>query len=378
VKLEKLLILGLIFALNSLPSIAGIKVTNLDLKLIGDQGKIFISLIGNSTEIPELKVSGQIIEVHLNKSDRFESLNRRISGANLSAFFQNDKAIIKSTLPYLVSPDLVEVNLVNNNIEITFPRNKANRAVKFDDVAPKILETKVLETVIAKTEPQIIKEDLDEKYLNKLIKENSQKEPVKNFLKQDEVSSKLSSPIKENFLQKEEPTNSFSMIGYAAKFVIFLGLVLGLFYGMVQLIKKGVLSKGKLSFLNNSKLVEVLNTTYVAPKKSLLVVKVHQQVFLISNTDSGLNFMTELQDTSGILKTTEKIVSGNNFDDNVEQANEDESLEIRLKENILESNSSIESLAETKVANFKKDVVKFSDELKRKAKRLKPIENRDN
>ncbi len=377
-KLERVIVLGLILALNTFSVMAGIKVTNVDLKLTGDHGKIFASLVGNSTGIPELNVSGQVIEVHLNKSDKFESLNRRISGANLSAYFLNNKAVIKTILPYSVSPELVEVNLVNNNIEISFPRNKANRTVILNEVTKEALVPENVVPVVAISEQKNIKENLNEKYLNKLIEENNQKKPSKEFFKQDEVSSKLSSPVKENSLKKEESSNSFSIIGYAVKFVVFLGLVLGLFYGMVQLIKKGVLSKGKLSFLNNSKLVEVLNTTYVAPKKSLLVVKVHQQVFLISNTDSGLNFMTELQDTSGILKTTEKIVSGNNFDDSVQLADENDSLEVKLKENILESNASFESVAETKVANLKKDVVKFSDELKRKAKRLKPIENRVN
>jgi len=45
--------------------------------------------------------------------------------------------------------------------------------------------------------------------------------------------------------------------------MIFLAVVLGLFYGVVQLLKEGVFSRGKLGFLNNTQMIQVLSTTYV-------------------------------------------------------------------------------------------------------------------
>ena len=170
-------------------------------------------------------------------------------------------------------------------------------------------------------------------------------------------------------------SDNFSFAGYAAKFTIFLTLVLGLFYGVVQLLKKGVFKRGKLGFLNNSQMIEVLSTTYVAPKRSLMVVKAHKQIFLVANSESGLTFLSEMTDTSGLIKEGEKFVTGTNFDLNLgtaENSSEAETL-VKLKENIMESTPVTEDKGLSKIA-VAKDIVKFSDELKKKAKKLKPIE----
>jgi flagellar biogenesis protein FliO len=170
-------------------------------------------------------------------------------------------------------------------------------------------------------------------------------------------------------------SNNFSFAGYAAKFTIFLAVVLGLFYGVVQLLKKGVFSRGKLGFLNNTKMIEVLSTTYIAPKRSLMIVKAHKQIFLVANSETGFTFLSEMTDTSGLMKEGEKFVTGSNFDMNLGSAEKTEESEmlIKLKENIMESAPMNEERGLSKIA-IAKDIVKFSDELKKKAKKLKPIE----
>ena len=150
-------------------------------------------------------------------------------------------------------------------------------------------------------------------------------------------------------------------------------MVLGLFYGMVRLLKKGVFSRGKLGFLNNSQMIQVLSTTYVAPKKSLMVVKAHNQIFLVSNSENGLQFLSEMTDTTGLIKEGEKFVTGSNFDlklGTAETMTTDSSF--KIKENINES--APEPEAKGIAALTGKDIIKFSDELKKKAKKLKPIE----
>ena len=169
-------------------------------------------------------------------------------------------------------------------------------------------------------------------------------------------------------------SDNFSFAGYAAKFTIFLALVLGLFYGVVQLLKKGVFNRGKLGFLNNTQLIEVLSTTYVAPKRSLMVIKAHKQIFLVSNSEAGLTFLSEMTDTTGLIKEGEKFMTGTNFDLNLAaENNSDYESMIKLKDNINESTPVNEDKGLSKIA-IAKDIVKFSDELKKKAKKLKPIE----
>ena len=168
-------------------------------------------------------------------------------------------------------------------------------------------------------------------------------------------------------------TGDFSFAGYALKFTVFLAMVLGLFYGVVQLLKKGLFNRGKLGFLNNSQMIQVLSTTYVAPKRSLMIVKAHKQIFLVANSESGIEFLSEMTDTSGLIKEGEKIVTGANFDTSLGVAETmSEAPSFKIKENINESTP----IPEEKgiAALSAKEIVKFSDELKKKAKKLKPIE----
>jgi flagellar biogenesis protein FliO len=152
-----------------------------------------------------------------------------------------------------------------------------------------------------------------------------------------------------------------------------LALVLGLFYGVVQLLKKGVFNRGKLGFLNNAQMIQVLSTTYIAPKRSLMVVKAHKQIFLVSNSESGIQFLSEMTDTSGLIKEGEKFVTGTNFDLNLGSAETTTNeIAFKIKEDINESTPIPEEKGIQGLSA--KDIVKFSDELKKKAKKLKPIE----
>jgi hypothetical protein len=104
-----------------------------------------------------------------------------------------------------------------------------------------------------------------------------------------------------------------------------------------------------------------------------MVVKAHNQIFLVSNSENGIQFLSEMSDTTGLIKEGEKFVTGTNFDLNLGSA-ETTTTEhsFKIKEDINESTP----IPEPKgiQALSAKDIVKFSDELKKKAKKLKPIE----
>ena len=387
-------------------ALAGVKVTSLDLNTNGSTGYVNISLDGRSNELPDVRVYGNTIEVTLAHADAFNAIFKTIRGAQLSANALNGKAVIKAVLPYSVPTDGVNIGWKNSNIEVMFPRG-VKTAYQGAGISPKEIipapTAPAVETKKAEVKPlsKIVKQALNEDYLNKLMNEDVK--PAKDLtetnkaeatvneaeLNKDEVKVQQSS-VERNTAPEAvvtetksapkniiEPAkaNNFSFAGYAAKFTVFLALVLGLFYGVVQLLKKGVFKKGKLGFLNNSQMIEVLNTTYIAPKRSLMVVKVHKQIFLVSNSESGLSLLAEMNDTTGLVKEGEKLVTGTNFDLNLGSANNKENLEafIKVKENIMESTPVEEEKGLAKIA-VAKDIVKFSDELKKKAKKLKPIE----
>lgn len=381
---------------------AGVKVTGLDLRTDGQNGFVNVALEGRSNDLPDVKVFGNSIEITLNNAEPFAAIMKNIRGAALTANVLNGKAIIRATLPYAINASAVDLGWKNNSIEVLFPRGVAttnvNRAptreitVATDTMAPetpvvkKAEETKTAPTAAApapKHEPAasasklgaLKKEELNEDYLNKLMHES--KDQAKAETAKDEVKLAVAAPARTEAkaeVPKAPGADSFSFAGYAAKFTLFLGLVLGLFYGVVQVLKKGVFNKGKLGFLNNGKMIEVLSTTYIAPKKSLMIVKAHKQLFLVANSETGLQFLAEMKDTSGIIKEGEKVITGTNFDLSMlsAEANTEES-KVTLKENIMESTPVSEETPLSRIAKAT-DVVKFSEELKKKARKLKPIE----
>jgi flagellar biogenesis protein FliO len=370
--------------LASLNVKAGVKVTSVDLKTNGANGYINVALEGRSGELPDLKVYGKTIEITLTDAEAFNAISKNVSGAHLSANVLNGKAIVKAILPYELNADGVDLGWKNKNIEIIFPRGKVTRnSVDLNVIQAKRETLRTENKVLSKVTNAVPREALNEDYLNKLMREETEKaiqkktETVVAEIKKDEVKLQQAAFAKAPVTPEEatlpNTTDNFSFAGYAAKFTVFLGLVLGLFYGVVQLLKKGVFNRGKLGFLNNTQMIQVLSTTYVAPKRSLMIVKAHKQIFLVANSETGLQFLSEMTDTTGLIKEGEMQVTGTNFDQNLGSAEVTTTeMAFKIKENINES----APLPEEKgiQALTAKDIVKFSDELKKKAKKLKPIE----
>lgn len=380
---RKLAILALMI-LASLNVKAGVKVTSVDLKTNGANGYINVALEGRSGELPDLKVYGKTIEITLTDAESFNAISKNVSGAHLLANVLNGKAIVKAILPYELNADGVDLGWKNKNIEIIFPRGKVTRnSLDLNVIRPKGETLRTDNKVLSKVTNAVPREALNEDYLNKLMKEETEKaiqkktDTVVAEIKKDEVNIQQAAFAKAPVTSEEatlpNTTDNFSFAGYAAKFTVFLGLVLGLFYGVVQLLKKGVFNRGKLVFLNNTQMIQVLSTTYVAPKRSLMIVKAHKQIFLVANSETGLQFLSEMTDTTGLIKEGEMQVTGTNFDQNLGSAEVTTTeMAFKIKENINES----APLPEEKgiQALTAKDIVKFSDELKKKAKKLKPIE----
>jgi flagellar biogenesis protein FliO len=368
------LIAFLIF--TSATAMAGIKVASLDFVREGSNRHIFVALSGKTAELPELEVKGRDIFLTIKGADNFSSISKDVHGAKLSADFVNSAAVIQARLPYEVPANSVSLGWKQQNIEVIFPRGNAPVVVAEPvEKKPSILAS----APTPAAGPVVSKDALNEEYLDKMMIEANanpeagrKAETKSEIISEDLVNTLQSSTDSKIEISPEgKKSDSFSFAGYAAKFTGFLVLVLALFYGIVQVLKRGVFNRGKLGFLNNSQLIQVLSTTYVSPKRSLLVVKAHNQIFLVANSENGLQFLSEMKDSTGLIKEGEKMITGTNFDVSLAGQADIEDQQIKLKENILESTPVPEDnsrLLRTK------DIVKFSEELKKKAKKLKPIE----
>src|SRR5690606_4388313 len=134
-------------------------------------------------------------------------------------------------------------------VEITVPVGKVITEKKVEaKAAPKAkVATTVMETPRPAVKANAFKETLNEEYLNKIsqqLEERNTKKVATKELRNDTVSTTQSAMDNSN----KTVNNGFSFAGYAAKFTVFLALVLGAFYGLVSIFKKGVFNKGKLGF----------------------------------------------------------------------------------------------------------------------------------
>ncbi len=352
-----------VVSLFSQVALGGVKVSTVNYEKKGNDSVLKIAVEGKSNDLPEISVTGQVLQVNLGEADSFKTINKTKDGVSLTAQSQKGKAVITAKLPFNVKANEVNLGWKNDQVEISFTTGKiiaTKKEVKKVEVAKAAAPT-----VVKKVAPT--KESFNEDYLNK-ISQQIEKNENKKTVKKDSISTAQSA------IEKEPVANhTFSFAGYAAKFAVFLAVVIGAFYSIVTIFKKGVFSRGKLGFLNNSQLIEVISTTYISPKRSLSLIRAHKQIFLVSNSDAGVSLISEITDTAGLIKEGEKEITGTNFDLKLNDANTSDT-EVKLKEDILTSSSSIEETSRLEKLVAKKDIVRFSDELKKKAKKLKPIE----
>ncbi|MBF0300415.1 MAG: FliO/MopB family protein, partial [Oligoflexia bacterium] len=330
--------------------------------------------------------------------------------------YQYEKDVVRARviLPFKIQDFQNEIKVLtyDNKIEILFPLNDYSIKNKSKNI-PATASTNSVTSTLTKTN------NLNEEYFQKLLKEDHEKNNNNNSVNKndntfhfavdgekekekekdkekenkndDSVNIKLSANEKNkikndtfNLINNNNNNNSnnnnsnkrfdFSNQNlYIVKFIFFMLLVLGLFYVLVYFFKKTVLGRGKLGFLKDTAIVTVLSNNYIAPKRSLITVKVHNQIFLLSNSEQGIHFLSEINDTTGLIKKSEQYITGTNFDSNVSNAEKDALLNKKVKlknvDTAMMEDMDIEELDNNINVNSiktNKDRISFSDQLKKK------------
>jgi flagellar biogenesis protein FliO len=373
-----------------------VKLESVNFNKDATHGTIILKLDRSLPETPELTVNTSMIQIAIPGSYVWPKIEKKVSTGGVEfdttlLAYQYDKNLVRFRImiPYELKGQENEVGLSLNDNEVilNFPIKKVGMVA-----TPRSNVAKAKKSFKPATKKV---SEYDEGYLNELLTENKKVELKDNFFKskykkqkvkriRDKVSLSSSATKKtKTFLNTKKKTD-FSVSGYIGKFVAFLGIIILFFYGAMHAMKKGVLKKGKLGFLNDTSIVEVLNTTYLGPKKSLLLVKVHKQVFLLSSTDKGLEFLSELNDTAGLLKEGEQSLVGNNFDTTLKVADSNDK-----KFKIKELTKGLTKVKEMKASDKEEiglegflakaesqvsDRVKLSDQIKSKVKNLKQFQ----
>lgn len=400
-----LLTLLLMTATNVWASDVSIKGADFDISK-GNSAKLSIKHAGIINNNPQLTISDKTLSLTIPNSGLENKINKKLNGAHIFATMSGEEAVtVTMNLPYSLKgkESDVTITLKEGVIDVLFPRNATAKPVATNiQRSPSIAEKAA---IVAVETQNAEAEKLDENYLSNLVKKQEklaeekhakdpvdQKETDRVTLTQSSVTKNAKEGDSTASTQTKDGESRFSVMGYVGKFVAFLSIMIAGFYGVLTLFKKGIIKKGKLGFLHSTKLVEVLSTTHIAPKRQLLMVKAHKQVFLISSSETGIQFLSEINDVTGLIKTGEEEITGSNFDTNLTSAARTEK-DFKLKEVETFSNyatdypmdslddmlnDDIPAKAATNAAkaiekNPVKDQVRFSDQIKTKVKNLKQL-----
>ena len=310
-----------------------------DLEFIKDQrlDKIKISFEGDNYPTPIMSFRKNMLQLEFTNTLVWPKIEKK--------FTLGSKSFVSSMMAYQFDPNLVRFRAF-------FPYDVEEKGTNF--------------TLIRKQDGLYLKfpvkggsenkaEDLDEKYLAKLLVE---KGDVKVAPLPVQEKIKIAQP------KIETKKSDFSLAPFIGKFTGFLVLVLFVFFALVGLFKKVMQVRGKNGFLNNMNAVEVLSTTYIGPKKNILLVKVYKQILLLGVSDNGVNFLTEINEPNDFLKSGEQHLTGSNFDINLNKAGS-ENKGFAFKK---DDEASLEKSFEEK----KKE--KITDQIKKKIQQLKPLQ----
>ena len=345
--------LAIILISLALPAFAKTKLVGVDFVSSRGSSQLLINFSEPLSGMPVLEVKNSLIQLAFPDIEIWPKVEKQVGDRkelSVNAYqFDSETGRVRLIFPKSIAKykDRISVTVKKNQVKLNFPYSSAIPAVKSPVAkfnARKAYVTPKNPIVRSKAANQKVKLSLDESYLASLMKKDEKKpKPLNNLDTITEDNKKESKP-------------SFNFNTYIVKFIFFLTLIIGGFLLIVKLFKKGAFSKSKLGlFSSDSELIKVINTTYIAPKKSLLLVKVHHQLLLLSNSEAGITFLSEVEDQVGALKKGESEVVGSNFDELVSNS-ETEKSKINEKEDIYKSKN------------------KFSDEIKRKLKTLKPLQ----
>ena len=112
---------------------------------------------------------------------------------------------------------------------------------------------------------------------------------------------------RENTPLAESTAKDSTLTGDMGKILLYMGAIVVLIVASLMVFKK-FLPGGNRIF--QSKVIEVLGRTYIAPKQGLFLIKVADRILLVGSTGGAINTLCEITDPDEILRIKETAGSG--------------------------------------------------------------------
>jgi flagellar biogenesis protein FliO len=364
---------------------ADFKINDVQFATIDKTMTAKLTFDGVMNETPEFSVKNKILQVAIKGTKIWPKIEKKVAvikqfDTTLLVYqFDRDtvrfRVILPSNMPALEKSAQMVVR--NDSVEISWPVSTVVAAEK-TNTAKSTWNEKSLDQAIEQKKMAETEAAVDD---NTSATESDVKKALSMGNENNATmvaSTKPLSLLKPTVSAPKASSASFSFATYIGKFIGFLCLVIVLFYGIAQLMRKGVLKKGRFNLFGDMPSVKVLSSTYVAPKKNLIMVQAHKQVFLIATSETGVHFLSEIKDTAELIKSGEQFVTGTNFDNEVTGAdNRDVTFKTKDNSRLTAELEALENenFMSDKVAPKIKDTVKFSDQIKSKVKNMKQLNN---
>ena len=360
------IIVALVFLYGFPEAFSKLNINDVNFKQNFNKGELEVKFKGNIKNEPIVLLKKNILQLTFPASVVWPKIEKKATlgsekfNTTLLAYQYNKDDVRVRILfknNHKLEKNDIKIKVINDKILASFPLNKYFKNKKRKSYSSKS-SNKIKKNSVGSNALKY-----DESYLDKLLKdkvdvkeENNEKN---NQVNEDEIKLALSGTLKK---KEENKIND-----YLIRFIVFIFIIIGLLYGVFYLFKKGFFKKGNVGFLKNNEGVTILSTTYLGPKKNLLVVKVYDQVLLLGSSEQGVNLITELKDTNTVIKSGEVSLSGSNFDMNLDEASKN-SKDFKLKEN------NLDNLKNNNIKPFKNKKERFSDQIKTKLRDLKPLQ----
>ncbi len=256
-----------------------------------------------------------------------------------------------STVPPIQYPE-------KSNDEMQARKDIKNSFFKNDDMNSNTLDNNL---TIKMNAPPYMTEPIIEKTKQKPLEELMNKNILK---KKNEVKK----GVQLNLTEQENSGRSSELWKIFMISIFFISILGSLAYILTKFRKKGI-----FSLVKSEKIMDIVSTLPISPKRQILILKIRDQEIVVSNTESGISFLTEI--TGGLnnrvfqekkqLQLNEKLMlqkQDRNIFDKVDQKNEQNN---NLSDKISEKKSDIllKALKSINSNNLNQKKNKTSDEV---------------
>ncbi|BBH51923.1 flagellar biosynthetic protein FliO [Fluviispira sanaruensis] len=174
---------------------------------------------------------------------------------------------------------------------IQFPEQKIEDTVQKSEQEKGFSNSEKLKEINLENQMQMI--------LSNKIPEN---EAIKNLKTEIETKkSKTSEKIKTkesdyDFLKEDTPKNKSGsdLLKFFTLAICFTSIIAVCGYFLVKMKKRGA-----FAMTRPDKIMDVVSSLSISPKRQVLILRIRDQEIVVSNTEAGINFLTEISGNSG-------------------------------------------------------------------------------